>query len=222
MNLLPNAELFFLSGKGAKRKLVKKAVHDLFADKDVLIVAVCGAYTPPCTQMVKEYEALHDTFIKETIVDEIYILSMNDPFVMEEWFKSMKIKKCKMLPDGNGAYVLRLANQGGMAASQCAIEMYNKGMGKRAWRWVLLVENNIQMVYLEEETPDGHGTRDNLDTDPFELTHAQQMLDLLKNRDQIDHIKAQNDSTDKGLYLDNTPKPTKPKSKNNPLDQSMR
>ncbi len=127
-----------------------------------------------------------------------------------------------MLPDGNGAYVLRLANQGGMAASQCAIEMYNKGMGKRAWRWVLLVENNIQMVYLEEETPDGQGTRDNLDTDPFELTHAQQMLDLLKNRDQIDHIKAQNDSTDKGLYLDNTPKPTKPKSKNNPLDQSMR
>ena len=55
MNLLPNAELFFLSGKGAKRKLVKKAVHDLFADKDVLIVSVCGAFTPPCTEMVKEY-----------------------------------------------------------------------------------------------------------------------------------------------------------------------
>ena len=218
MNLLPNAELFFLSGKGTKRKLVKKAVHDLFADKDVLIVSVCGAFTPPCTEMVKEYEALHDTFIKETIVDEIYILSMNDPFVMEQWFKSMKIKKCKMLPDGNGAYVLRLANQGGMAASQCAIEMYNKGMGKRAWRWVLLVENNIQMVYLEEETPDGQGTRDNLEDDPFELTHAQQMLDLLKNRDQIDHINEENESTDKGLYLDNTPKPKKPKSKNNPLD----
>ena len=66
MNLLPNAELFFLSGKGAKRKLVKKAVHDLFGDKDVLIVAVCGAYTPPCTEMVKEYESLYDTFIKET------------------------------------------------------------------------------------------------------------------------------------------------------------
>ena len=91
-------------------------------------------------------------------------------------------------------------------------------MGKRAWRWVLLVENNIQMVYLEEETPDGQGTRDNLEDDPFELTHAQQMLDLLKNRDQIDHINEENESTDKGLYLDNTPKPKKPKSKNNPLD----
>ena len=44
------------------------------------------------------------------------------------------------------------------------------------------------------------------------------MLDLLKNRDQIDHIKELNDTTDKGLYLDNTPKPVV-KSKNNPLDQ---
>ena len=225
MNLLPNAELFFLSGKGAKRKLVKISVHDLFANKDVLVVAVCGAFTPPCTEMVKEYEALYDTFIKETIVDEIYILSMNDAFVMESWFKSMKIKKCKMLPDGNGAYVLRLANQGGMAASQCAIEMYNKGMGKRAWRWVLLIENNIQMVYLEEETPDGKGSRDNLPDDPFELTHAQQMLDLLKNRDQIDHIKEENDATDKFLDTYDIPSSMKtaaqdtlqPKPKNNPL-----
>ena len=103
--------------------------------------------------------------------------------------------------------------------------MYNKGMGKRAWRWVLLIENNIQMVYLEEETPDGQGTRDNLDNDPFELTHAQQMLDLLKNRDQIDHIKEENDATDKFLDTYDIPSSMKtaaqdtlqPKPKNNPL-----
>ena len=81
-------------------------------------------------------------------------------------------------------------------------------MGKRDMEMGSLVENNIQMVYLEEETPDGQGTRDNLENDPFELTHAQQMFDLLKNRDQIDHIQAQNDATDE-LYLDNTPKPKK-------------
>ena len=126
---------------------------------------------------------------------------MNDAFVMDKWFKEMKIKKCKPLPDGNGAYILRLAKQGGMSATQCSVKMYNKGMGVRGWRWVLLIEDNIQMVYLEEETPDGVGTRDNLPDDPFELTHAQQMLDLLKNRDQIGHIKEVNDATDKGLQL---------------------
>ena len=199
MNLLPDAELFFWNSRS--KKLVKKSVHSLFGGKDILLVSVCGAFTPPCTEMVKEYEKLYDTFIKETVVDEIYIVSMNDAFVMDKWFKEMKIKKCKPLPDGNGAYVLRLAKQGGMSATQCAVKMYNKGMGVRAWRWVLLIENNVQMVYLEEETPDASGTRDNLPNDPFELTHAQQMLDLLKSRDQIDHIKEINDASDKGMEL---------------------
>ena len=32
------------------------------------------------------------------------------------------------------------------------------------------LENNCQMCYVEEETPDDKSTRDNLDEDPFELT----------------------------------------------------
>ena len=143
---------------------------------------------------------MYDKFIKDTVVDDIYIVSMNDSFVMDKWFKSMKIKKCKYLPDGNGAYVLRLAKQGGMAASQCSIQMYNKGMGIRSWRWVLLIENNIQMSYLEEETPDNKGSRDNLEDDPFELTHAQQAYDMLMNRDQVDHINEVNANADKGNH----------------------
>ena len=143
---------------------------------------------------------MYDKFIKDTVVDDIYIVSMNDSFVMDKWFKSMKIKKCKYLPDGNGAYILRLAKQGGMAAAQCSVQMYNKGMGVRAWRWVLLIENNIQMSYLEEETPDNKGSRDNLEEDPFELTHAQQAYDMLMNRDQVDHINEVNADADKGMH----------------------
>tara|TARA_Y200000002_G_scaffold170568_1_gene140770 strand:+ start:991 stop:1614 length:624 start_codon:yes stop_codon:yes gene_type:complete len=196
MNLLPDADLFFWE----RKKLVRKSVHSLFEGKDILLVSVCGAFTPPCTEMVKEYEAMYDKFIKDTVVDDIYIVSMNDSFVMDKWFKSMKIKKCKYLPDGNGAYILRLAKQGGMAAAQCSVQMYNKGMGVRAWRWVLLIENNIQMSYLEEETPDNKGSRDNLEEDPFELTHAQQAYDMLMNRDQVDHINEVNADADKGMH----------------------
>ena len=196
MNLLPDADLFFWE----KKKLVRKSVHSLFEGKDILLVSVCGAFTPPCTEMVKEYEAMYDKFIKDTVVDDIYIVSMNDSFVMDKWFKSMKIKKCKYLPDGNGAYILRLAKQGGMAAAQCSVQMYNKGMGVRAWRWVLLIENNIQMSYLEEETPDNKGSRDNLEEDPFELTHAQQAYDMSISRDQVDHINEINAEADKGMH----------------------
>lgn len=197
MNLLPDADLFFLE----KKKLVRKSVHSLFEGKDILLVSVCGAYTPPCTQMVKEYEKMYDKIIADTVVDDIYVVSMNDSFVMEQWWKSMKIKKCKYLPDGNGAYILRLAKQGGMAAHQCSVKMYNKGMGVRGWRWVLLIENNIQMTYLEEETPDNKGSRDNLDDDPFELTHAQQAYDMLMNREQVEHIKSLNAATPSGNEL---------------------
>ena len=63
---------------------------------------------------ISREDALHDTFIKETEVDEIYFVSMNDPYVMDAWWKSMKIKKCKYLPDGNGALSMRIDSQGGI------------------------------------------------------------------------------------------------------------
>ena len=184
MNFLPSAELFFLS----RKKLVRKSTNDLFGGKDVLLIGVNGAFSPVDTEMVKAYEAEYHTFINETEVDEIYFVSMNDPYVMDAWWKSMKIKKCKYLPDGNGALTLRINNQGGMSGGQTVIEMYNKGMGKRTWRFVLLLEDNCQMTYVEEETPDGQGSRNNLSTDPYELTSPADMLAHLKKRDQKDHI----------------------------------
>ena len=184
MNFLPSAELFFLS----RKKLVRKSTNDLFGGKDVLLIGVNGAFSPVDTEMVKAYEAEYYTFINETEVDEIYFVSMNDPYVMDAWWKSMKIKKCKYLPDGNGALTLRINNQGGMSGGQTVIEMYNKGMGKRTWRFALLLEDNCQMTYVEEETPDGQGSRNNLSIDPYELTSPADMLAHLKKRDQKDHI----------------------------------
>ena len=146
--------------------------------------------------MVKEYEALYDSFIKETEVDEIYFVAMNDPYVMDAWWKSMKIKKCKYLPDGNGALSMRIDSQGGMSGGLTVNEMYNKGLGKRTWRFALLLEDNCQMTYLEEETPGGsQGTRSNLDIDPYELTTPELVLAHLKNRNQQERIQALNSAS---------------------------
>ena len=49
----------------------------------MFLLSLCAVFSPPCAEMVKEYEKLYDTFIKETVVDEIYVLSMNDSFVMD-------------------------------------------------------------------------------------------------------------------------------------------
>ena len=189
MNFLPNAELFFLS----RKKLVRKSTTSLFEGKDVLLIGLNAAYSPTDTEMVKEYEAAYDTFIKDTEVDEIYFVSMNDPYVMDAWWKSMKIKKCKYLPDGNGALTLRIDHQGGMSGGMTVVEMYNRGMGKRTWRFALLLEDNCQMTYIEEETPAGNENgRNNCDIVPYELTHPDQILEHLKNRNQVERINAAN------------------------------
>ncbi len=189
MNFLPNAELFFLS----RKKLVRKSTTSLFEGKDVLLIGLNAAYSPTDTEMVKEYEAAYDTFIKDTEVDEIYFVSMNDPYVMDAWWKSMKIKKCKYLPDGNGALTLRIDHQGGMSGGMTVVEMYNRGMGKRTWRFALLLEDNCQMTYIEEETPAGYENgRNNCDIVPYELTHPDQILEHLKNRNQVERINAAN------------------------------
>lgn len=192
MNFLPNAELFFLS----RKKLVRKSTTSLFEGKDVLLIGLNAAYSPTDTEMVKEYEAAYDTFIKDTEVDEIYFVSMNDPYVMDAWWKSMKIKKCKYLPDGNGALTLRIDNQGGMSGGMTVVEMYNRGMGKRTWRFALLLEDNCQMTYIEEETPAGYENgRNNCDIVPYELTHPDQIIEHLKKRNQVDRINAENSAS---------------------------
>ena len=189
MNFLPNAELFFLS----RKKLVRKSTTSLFEGKDVLLIGLNAAYSPTDTEMVKDYEAAYDTFIEDTEVDEIYFVCMNDPYVMDAWWKSMKIKKCKYLPDGNGALTLRIDHQGGMSGGMTVVEMYNRGMGKRTWRFALLLEDNCQMTYIEEETPAGYENgRNNCDIVPYELTHPDQIIEHLKKRNQVERINAAN------------------------------
>ena len=197
MNLVPNAELFFVE----KKKLVRKSTHDLFSGRDVLVIGINGAFLPTDEQMVKEYEKLYLHFKDTTLVgdvndpthiDDIYFVSMNDPYVMEAWWKKMKIKNCKYLADGSGAFTLRLDQQGGMTPGQTVVEMYNKGYGKRSWRYVLLMENNCQMCYVEEETPEEVSTRDNMIEDLYELTKPEAALEMLRARQQKGHIEELN------------------------------
>ena len=189
MNQLPNAEIFFLT---TKKKLTRKSTHKLFGGKDILAVGLPAAYSPTDTQMVKEYEAAYAD-ICACGIDEIYFVSMNDPYVMDAWWKSMKIKKCKYLADGNGAFSFRVDQQGGMSGGLAVVEMYNRGLGKRSWRYACLIEDNCQMAYLEEETPDGNVERNNLDSDIYELTTVPETIKFLKNRNQADTIAKANE-----------------------------
>ena len=61
--------------------------NDLFADKRVVLFSLPGAFTPTCsTYQLPGFEKMYNEF-REVGIDEIYCVSVNDSFVMNQWGK---------------------------------------------------------------------------------------------------------------------------------------
>ena len=77
---------------------------NLFKDKKVVLFGLPGAFTPTCSSThLPGYESGYDD-IKALGVDEVYCLSVNDAFVMNQWGKGLDVSKVKLLPDGSGLF----------------------------------------------------------------------------------------------------------------------
>lgn len=133
----------------------------IFKNKRVILFSLPGAFTPTCsTTHLPRYEELYDNF-KKLGIDEIYCVSVNDTFVMNEWKKYQEIENVKMLPDGNTHFTESV----GML-----IDKNDLGFGKRSWRYSMLIEDGKILKHFIE--PDKEG-------DPFEVSDADTMLKYL-------------------------------------------
>lgn len=143
-----------------------KTSTDIFANKRVVIFALPGAFTPTCSSThLPGYEENYQA-IRDAGVDDVYCLSVNDAFVMFQWGKNLGAKNVKMLPDGNADFTRLM----GML-----VDKSNLGFGQRSWRYSMVVNNGeIEKVFAED------GLRDNADSDPFEVSDANTMLNYLK------------------------------------------
>jgi thioredoxin-dependent peroxiredoxin len=139
---------------------------EIFGGKTVVVFGLPGAFTPTCSSThAPGYEALYDEF-KAAGVDEVYCLSVNDAFVMKQWADKLGLSKVKMLPDGNAEFTRSM----GML-----VKKENLGFGERSWRYSMLVKDGvIEKLFAEE------GYSDNCETDPFEVSDAQTMLNAVK------------------------------------------
>lgn len=140
---------------------VDVTTDELFAGKTVVVFSLPGAFTPTCSSShLPRYNELASTF-KENGIDAILCISVNDPFVMNEWSKEQKSENVTLIPDGNGEF------SEGMGM---LVDKSDLGFGKRSWRYSMLVKDGtIEKMFIEPEVPG----------DPFEVSDADTMLDYI-------------------------------------------
>jgi len=133
---LPNATLNYL-----KDGVQAITTNELFDNKNVVLFAVPGAFTPTCSaKHLPGYVAKTDNFAERGI--DVACLSVNDAFVMGAWAKNQEVpENIHMLADGNGEFTKAM----GLELDATAF-----GMGLRAKRFALYAENGIvKNIFVE-------------------------------------------------------------------------
>ena len=152
-------------------EFVTRTTAELFNNKRVVIFSLPGAFTPTCSvYQLPGFEVKYDEFTALG-VDAIYCISVNDGFVMNAWGQDQNIEKVKLIPDGN-AYFTRSMGY--------LVNKSNLGFGQRSWRYAAVVENGIiEKIFVED------GYRDNADTDPYEASTPEVVMEYVKSTVKI-------------------------------------
>ena len=148
-------------------EFVTRTSAELFDNKRVVIFSLPGAFTPTCSAyQLPGFEEKYDEFAALGI-DAIYCLSVNDGFVMNAWGKDQGIEKVKLIPDGNAHFTRSMGY---------LVRKSNLGFGERSWRYAAVVNDGvIEKIFVEE------GLRDNADTDPYEVSTPENVLEYVKS-----------------------------------------
>jgi peroxiredoxin len=105
------------------------------AGKKIAIFALPGAFTPTCSaKHVPGYVENAGAFWAAG-VDEIWCVSVNDPFVMGAWGRDQKTAgKVRMMADGSADFA---------KATGLTLDLNARGMGLRSNRYSMLVVDGV-------------------------------------------------------------------------------
>ncbi len=144
---LPNAtlnEFFDEERDGCSLGPNSFEVEKLTAGKKIVVFALPGAFTPTCSAKHVPGYVEHFDAIKAKGVDEIWCISVNDPFVMGAWGRDLKVgKKVRMFGDGSAEFTKKLGMEFDLTA---------RGFGVRSQRYVMIVDDGI-VKHLAVEGP---------------------------------------------------------------------
>ncbi len=115
---------------------------ELFNKKKILLVSVPGAFTPTCSNDHLPGYVKHFDQFRQKNIDEIYFVSVNDPFVMHAWLSSYSEKRIKYIADSDS----ELLNSLGLE-----IDLSMIGLGKRLSRFAMLIDNGLIKMIFDEK-----------------------------------------------------------------------
>ena len=120
-------------GEACPMAPAKIAVSEAVKGKRIVIFGLPGAYTPTCSSKhLPGYLTKREALLAKG-VDEIWCVSVNDGYVMAAWGRDQKaIGKIRFMGDGSAELTKKLG-----------LEVEIPGMGLRARRFSLLVENGV-------------------------------------------------------------------------------
>ena len=110
-------------------------VADLVRGKTIAIFGLPGAFTPTCSaKHVPGYVELAAA-LRAKGVDEIWCISVNDPFVMGAWGRDQGTAgKVRMMADGSAELTQKLG---------LVFDLTSRGMGIRSQRYSMLVTDGV-------------------------------------------------------------------------------
>ena len=138
---LPDTEIFQLvDGEPHKSKL-----REVIGRRKIVLFGLPGAFTSTCSKLHLPGFVSNADKIKTKGIENIFCLSVNDPYVMNGWGEINNTgNKIKMLSD---PYLLFTKAIG------AEVDRNSKGMGIRSNRYLMVIENfTVVNIDVEKET----------------------------------------------------------------------
>lgn len=136
---IPELELTVHTTDGA----AKKPSGAFFSGKKIALIAMPGAFTGTCTLNHLPGYIENADALKGKGIDEILVLTVNDPFVVEAWAKqSGGEDKITFVADWDAAFTKAIGMD---------IDLSAAGLGVRSKRYAMIVDNGeVQNIEVEE------------------------------------------------------------------------
>ena len=153
---IPDIEIFqLIDGEPQQSKL-----REIIGNGKIVLFGLPGAFTSTCSKLHLPGFVENAEKIKAKGIENIFCLSVNDPYVMNGWGEINNTRnKIKMLSD---PYLLFTKAIG------AEVDRNSKGMGIRSNRYLMVIENlTVINIHVEKETKE------------CGLTSAENLLDKL-------------------------------------------